>query len=441
MDPVDRILYQGLVDSVSKSLISRLPQWVFGWRLKRSEPESGQYSRNDYEWDNQRSKLKRLVSLREYGLKTDIVSCFASMPVERVCEEIERRSGTGKIPERLISMLQPWDSMPNRHGIPQRSMASAVIANMYMAPLDQCIDEFNAEHTISSRFRPLDSLSTRWMDDIWIFSNNDAQLRGLQIELQKVARQYELELNASKTNVYEGDELANQALKINHSAVEEGLSGDEIDLEPLEDLLDEIVDNPEETERPSIHFAMVRMRQQGLKTRLADIRDVAHRVPHGADHFARAFRDLGSWQDLQDWYLDYLDGDWACFEWSSAQLGTMFPARAKIDASLISRFESIANDRPGLPMAALTLQRLCKWKPASVKELVRALRDHADHPLERRLLALAALAVKDERRIVRELLSGYEENAVTLAMIEAASFKPIAVAADFEGRGDEARSA
>ena len=319
-------------------------------------------------------------------------------------------------------------------------MASAVIANMYLTPLDQRISAYNEENSqgkssgngVFASLLP-DHLSVRWMDDIWVFGTDEGLLRNLQVNLQKAARDYGLELNASKTGVYHGDELTELALRINHSAVDDALSGDEPNSVPLEELIDGIIAYPESVERSSIHFAMHRMRIHGLKNKLPLLQEIAPKMPHGADHLARAFRDFGVWKEMQDWYLDYLDGDWSCFEWSVAQFGTMFPTGGKVDSKLIARIESMANDRPSLPLMALALQRLCKWRPDAVKELVRNLQDRADMPLERRLLAMAALAVKDERRIISGLLTGYEENAVTRAMIEATSYQPFKVAPDFDG--------
>jgi hypothetical protein len=58
IEPLDRVLYQSLVDAVSKDLIGDLPSWVHGWRLDRSEPLLGEYAPNDYEWKKYRGHLK-----------------------------------------------------------------------------------------------------------------------------------------------------------------------------------------------------------------------------------------------------------------------------------------------------------------------------------------------------------------------------------------------
>src|SRR5689334_12681609 len=51
MDPLDRILYQALVDVESKKLIGALKPWVYGWRLVPDDPAPAQWSHNDNQHD------------------------------------------------------------------------------------------------------------------------------------------------------------------------------------------------------------------------------------------------------------------------------------------------------------------------------------------------------------------------------------------------------
>ena len=43
MEPVDRLAYQALVDSISRDLIGDMRGFVFGWRLPTRDPEKGRY--------------------------------------------------------------------------------------------------------------------------------------------------------------------------------------------------------------------------------------------------------------------------------------------------------------------------------------------------------------------------------------------------------------
>lgn len=432
MDPVDRLLYQGLVDRVSKRVTTGLEPWVFGWRLRRKNPKPGVMARNDYEWDRQRFNLSRLVTLYKYGFKTDIVSCFASMPINRIVEDIEHRApGPHAVADRLSDMLVQWDGAPDRSGLPQRNVASSLLANMYLMNLDEVVSEYNAR---SSRGKKLQkTLSTRWMDDLWVFGRNEGRLRRLQVDLQDRARSLGLELHAAKTGIYEGAALAEAALQTNHSAVEDGLFdlGSGIDLGPLEDLVDQLLEDPERADRTSIHFACVRLRQHSMKSRAADLLDEARRMPHAADHLSRLANDLGLWKSYMDWYPKYVKSDWARFDWSRAQLATMFPSKGKVSRGVIDALAAQMVSGPDLPLLAVCIQRLIRWEPDTARDLIRELTPDADHPLERRLLALGSLGLREPRQRVRDLLSAYDENQVTLRVIEDRGFRPIAVSSDF----------
>lgn len=432
IDAVDRVLFQALVDRQSKSLIGSLDPWVFGWRLPRKEPTSGRYSPNSTEWKLYRGSLSRLVALNSVGLKTDIVSCFASIAVPRVIEDIEREAGAGEVTARLIDMLQSFDGTPGRKGLPQRSKASSVLANMYLQRIDRVLREHEepiSDRSFDSFFRS-DGV-TRWMDDMWIFGADHASLRSVQVDIQRTAREAGLELNLGKTAVLDGEELAGAALSVQHSAVEGALSDHTPDSGPLEELIDRITEDPENSDRSSIHFALKRMREHRVDSRREDLVRVAPRMPHGSDHLARVFRDFRWWRDLQEWYLDYERSSWAVLEWSVANLGAMFPSKGGVSTEVRNRFAEILIDRPSLPLFALTAQRLASWDASTARETIRAVLPRADHPHERRILGLASLLVREEKTFIRAILKEYEENTVTLKLIEDRDFRPIKPSPDF----------
>lgn len=431
LEGVDRVLFQALVDRQSKRLIGDLDQWVFGWRLPRSEAVSGRYSPNRTEWKIYRNSLSGLVARNLVGLKTDLVSCFASMSVERVIEDVERKAGRGEITGRLADMLASFDGVQGRRGLPQRSKASATLANMYLQRIDRVLKEYEEpapDGTLASIFRP--GGVTRWMDDIWVFGDDRGDLRSAQRDIQRVARDAGLEIHMGKTEVLEGEELADVALSIQHSAVDDALEGDLPDSTPLEELIDKILEDPERSDRSSIHFAFKRMRDHKIESRRDRLIDAAPRMPHGADHLARVFRDFHWWRDLQEWYLDYGQSRWSV-EWSVASLGSMFPSKGGVRTEVRDWLADIITQRPSLPLFALAAQRLASWSPDVAKDVFRSVSSKADHPHERRILGLAALLAADERSFIRAMLREYEENAVTLKMIERRGFRPIKPAPDF----------
>ncbi|MFS0884410.1 RNA-directed DNA polymerase [Aeromicrobium sp. 179-A 4D2 NHS] len=435
MEPVDRLLYQAVVDRVSVRLTKGMQPWVFGWRLRRRKPAPGLMARNDYEWANQRNALYRLVEKQAFDLKTDIVSCFASMPIHRVIEDIEHRvDGQHAVVGRLTGMLHGWDAAPGRRGLPQRNAASSLLANMYLMNLDEAVTDYNEttrRSTSSSR-----KLSTRWMDDLWVFGHDEGRLRRLQVDLQDKARNLGLELHAAKTGIHEGDELARQALQTAHSAVDSALneplfSNDSPDTAPLRELVESLLEEPEAADRSSVHFACVRLRQKKMTAEAQLLLEQAERMPHVADHLSRLSNDLGLWKSYQTWYADYVKSDWARFSWSVAQLTTMFPSKSKVSDAVVTALVELMDDKPDLPVLAVGIQRLARWDSDTAKDLLRALESKSDHPLERRLLALGSLDLREPRHRIRDLLGAYPENQVTLRLIEDRGFKKLAAAKDF----------
>lgn len=359
MEPIDRLLYQALVDRLSKKLIGGLGPGVFGWRLPRTDPEAGSYSPNETEWKLYRGELSGLATINDCGLKTDIVSCFASIPVDRVAEEVEHRGGSGRVTERLIDVLKSFDGIPGRRGLAQRSKASAALANMFLMRLDTVLEsqrDRSAERQLFT-FVMNQGGATRWMDDIWIFGRDEAALRSTQVDLQQAARDAELELNMGKTAAFEGDDLVEAALRLQHSAVDEALSEDSPNVRPLEELLDRLISDPQNADRSSIHFALERMRKYKVTSRRDELIRVAPRMPHGADHLARALRDFRWWQDLQEWYLDYETSAWGKLRWAVANLGAMFPSTMRVSNAIYNRFADLLLARPQPPLFALCAMR------------------------------------------------------------------------------------
>lgn len=432
MEPLDRLLYQSLVDAASLKLIGSLPDWVYGWRLRRTRTRAGVYAPQAREWAKYRKYLKEASLLFDCGMKTDIVSCFASIPIERLCEEIEQRARINGVTRRLTDMLLAFNRIPGRTGLPQRSMASSTLANMYLERLNDVVGNYTVT-AAPPRLAELvgGDLAVRWMDDFWAFGDDQALLRSLQVDLQSIARSSGIELNLGKTDVYVDEDLWSTVAKIEHSAIDAAIELNPPDVEPLEHLIEQLVDSPEKADRTSIRFAMTRMRRQKLRGKLDDILTATPRMPHGADHLARAFRDFRVWRSRADWFLEYANSAWGEIGWSLAQIGTMFPTRIRPSRAVRQRFEEFMTTRTSFPLFALSAQRLSSWDPDHTRSLLRDLVDLIDSPQERRIVGLAAATLGEEAQFIRHVLGEYEENQLTLSLLEDRGFESIDPAPDF----------
>ena len=214
--------------------------------------------------------------------------------------------------------------------------------------------------------------------------------------------------------------------------MEEDLDGAQT-FEPLTDLVEKLLLNPELSSPSSIRFATVRMRQHSQFDQVNDFADNAMRMPHGSPALARLFRDSDFWRDMQEWFVDYEQTGWGKIDWAVAQFGRMFPTGEKPSQPLVDHMAECLSRGSPLALTALAAQRLAAWTADSARQVIRARMDAATHPLERRVLALAALSVQEEPGLIRALLDEYEENSVTLRMIEQRDFQPLPVKPDFSG--------
>ncbi len=431
MDPIDRLAYQALVDTVSVKLIGKQPVAAYGWRLPANEPKRGKYQSNATEWQGYREQLNWLSGNFESGLKTDIVSFFASIPLDRLEQKLQHRVGDGPIVQRIMSLLRGWDGVPSRRGLPQRSHASAVLANMYLSEVDDLLSVAGAPpSTAFGSFLAPDGRFARWMDDIWLFDSESSRLRSAQFELETLLRSMGLHMNTGKTHLLEGDELVHDARQVDHSAVDEALIEDIPSFEPLNDLIDRILASPEVASGTSVRFATVRMRNHQQYGRVQEFIDKAHLMPHAAGSLARLFRDSERWRDLDGWYTQYCGSDWMTTTWPAAQYATMFPRETSVPP-LADYFERLLTVGPAsLEMMAVAADRLASWHPARARVAIRECAKSPRTPLERRVLALAALTAGDERIYVTELLSEFEDNAVLLQMLKDLNFKAPGLVSD-----------
>jgi hypothetical protein len=431
LDIADRLSYHALTDNLSVKLIGSMSPDVYGWRLPAVDPKPGIYSHNNNQWDGYRSHLGLLADLYPIALKTDLVSFFASIPVGLAQEAIQDHCQKNEVTKRLCDMVDGFGSIPDRSGLMQRSTASAVLANMYVEPLDDVLKHHSSGMMVLGGSKVQHRSFARWMDDIWLFGIDAAAMRRAQMDLQAVAQTLGLNLNYAKTDVLEGKDVAEQAKEIEHSAVDDALE-DEPDFGPLEALIDKLLLQPEKASRTSLKFAATRMRKHNSRYRVQEIIGLARRMPHAADGWSRLFKEAFTNGSLQDWYLDYVASDWATHEWSVAYFGRMFPSETKARRPLCDFFEqSIRDANTGLPLLAVASQRLGAWDAGAARDSYREGYRRSSTPHARRVLALAALGAGETRAKVKSWLSMDRENAPTLAMLESYGWKGPKVQQDF----------
>lgn len=389
------------------------------------------------EWVTYQQHLTALSGLYSCGLMTDIVAFFPTISTNRLVDFIADKAGSSRVVTRLSQMLESWNKVNSRGGLPMRANASNVLASMYLQPIDDLLTAHGLDMRGGAFFshwrRLARGTASRWVDDMWLFGDDRGKLRAAQLDLESAFRGIALHMNLAKTDVLEGEELISKARQLEHSAVEVALDRDPRNWQPMDELIDIICTRPEHANPTSVRFVTVRLRKLRNFARVDDFLSIADRMPQAAGALARLFRDSGHYRDLYAWYQDYLESDWSRITLAAAQFGTMFPSAETPPGRFLQFLSDHVRSTNDLPMLAWSVQRLAAWNGDLAREVIRDLATRADEPHSRRVLALAALNAGIGRAWVRDLLAEFRENAVTLDLLAERNFQPISPGSDFVG--------
>lgn len=441
LDLLDRLGYQAIVDLNSAKLIGDMSPSAYGWRLIPGRPEAGKYASDRIQWDEYRTHIESAGGVYDAALRTDVVSCFASMQPDMVLDDVSSRAGGNASLDRLGSFLLGFDQLASRTGLPQRARPSSVLANMMMRHFDDVLEahaEVIPELMMIGSTQPAPRLSfVRWMDDMWLFGDDAAAMRRAQLELQETAMRFGLNLNSSKTEVLEGPDVHAQALEVELSAVDDGLLHQ--DSKALEELIEQVLESPDTAGRTRVKFMISRMLDHNVHYREQELVLAAPRMPHCADSLARYMRSRFRQESLSEWFLSEIHDAWDLLQWPHSHYLGMFPTDGSPPAGLRDyAAEKVSDLNTELPLLTVAAQRLAAWDPGYARTTIAGTVDHRSNPHERRILSLAALSAKETRMTTKRWLNQHAANAVTLRMLEDVNFRTPRVDASYAVAGPAA---
>lgn len=437
-DPVSRLAFNAAVLKGVSKLHADLPPWVYGWRLR-----NGKLSKNKPEWSAYVDSLPD-EDASGHGLITDITSFFASIDLVRLLEIVGAAAGK-TVPREIIAVVVDSHSKRlGRSGLPQRSFASAILANCYLQPIDDALNAALADSNISG--------VRRWMDDISAEGHDDA-LYGLLLDLQDCARQIGLELNSAKTHLTGASETARDLRSETLNTIEvefrkmklSEYSDEEVEIavddSVLVDLEREILNDPDAFGRPVIRSVLHSLTKYELFENAIEWQKVAHRVPHVADNLGRYLRHSmdDAWSgsvvsDCADWFIAYVASTYGRQNWVTSQFALAFDENnsPRIREVLVRWLDSSAD----LQQVAIAAERMSAMDPSYARYVMTARADGTSDPLLLRIFALGLLRAKADRATVSAILGRDKRNALLARYLEERSWKPPPVSVDF-GRSDD----
>ena len=386
MAPIDRVAYQCLADELSLVATRELPEWVFGWRVKRMNSKKGDYESNADEWKKFKKRILDHSEKFTYVIRLDVRSFFESVDTEVLLSSIGRFYKKTNTLHRLSRYFEQLNSRKNGTGLPQRSLASSILAHVPLASADAFLS-LKRNESGDDKVEPL-----RWMDDFWLFGNSEANLRSVAAEVEAALRHNGLGINPRKT-VFEECNVALSKMLLD-------ISGIVADGEDVAKKLLRIVDDSAEAPRRSDINFLLNFRG-GLTGEIE--KEILQSLPalsleklnHAADRIADFIRDKQDWKNHSVWYQELVKRQADQHSWSIAAWGRMFPDEIgkSEEANEIKDFFSerfVSHIQQSLlPLAA---NRLASWTPSSAKNLFTeflAQSDASDSFFSVRAIALA----------------------------------------------------
>jgi hypothetical protein len=155
-----------------------------------------------------------------YILKVDIANCFGSLNQHTLINVLNDSGYSRSLSTRLEAVLRSYSGERSSRGILQGMYPSDLLGNYYLAPIDRFLADYGV-------------LSSRYVDDIYMFVESVDAADHLLRELTPVLRSYDLVINEAKSVILPKSALITE----------------EPDLETLfEDAVDEISNQVEGTD-------------------------------------------------------------------------------------------------------------------------------------------------------------------------------------------------
>ncbi|MFD5524976.1 MULTISPECIES: RNA-directed DNA polymerase [Streptomyces] len=241
----DRIIYDALVFQIAPSIDKTIHPSVhsYRWNHKRELPIF---------WFGPWKRMRRLALStlrRDQTLRmasVDVSSFYEHIDVDILGDDLQCMTRDPAATQNLQNFLTRFQGINHSWGLPQGPVASGILANLYLAP----IDGFLARN----KFRFL-----RYSDDMMIFDSDWTNLRDVVVEVNSILRSRRLAIASHKTAIRDPEDAVELVHDIRRASiqysVDVGLPGAQADVRAL---FDEVTKS-EGPQSGSLRFAINRL--------------------------------------------------------------------------------------------------------------------------------------------------------------------------------------
>ncbi|MFJ3587462.1 reverse transcriptase domain-containing protein [Streptomyces sp. NPDC090231] len=260
----DRLVYDTLVFSIANLIEPQLHESVYSarWRKKGKGFWSPVNS-----WVSMQKRGIEIMNKTPFQLaRTDVMSFYEHIDVSTLGIDIESVGANPHIVERLITYLRMFQNSSHAWGIPQGPDASAILANLYLLPVDEFVQRSGIHYL-------------RYSDDMMLFDTERETLRNTLLEINSVLRSRRLSMSSTKTDIYDHDQSMSQLEDLEKDAINYGIRiGESGSEERLYKLFMQSIEGPQRDR--DVKFSLFRMGNikddRALSWTLRNLKDSHH---------------------------------------------------------------------------------------------------------------------------------------------------------------------
>lgn len=214
----DRLVYDTLVFSIAELVESQLHDSVYSARWgDNGKPFWSPVN----SWVSMQKRGVQLVSDTPFQLaRTDVVSFYEHIDIDTLAIDIQSTGASPGVVESLITYLRMFQSSSHAWGIPQGPDSSAILANLYLLPVDEFVHRENLKYL-------------RYSDDMMIFDTEMEALRNALLEINTILRSRRLSMSMTKTSIYDEAHTLSQLESLEKDAINYGIKIGEVGSEEL----------------------------------------------------------------------------------------------------------------------------------------------------------------------------------------------------------------
>lgn len=229
----DRIITFGITYLMAPYLDKKLPEGVYSYRLKPDKVTDRLFRDHEilkYPFLKKKTIHDRIDIVESWYVQwptfiekslfayeaggyrylaiSDVVSYFENIDLEILRDEIllKHLPSEQKIINLLMHILEYWtwrscEGKPVLRGIPQGNDISSFLGNIYLLPLDEAIIKFSRQKDIKY---------LRYMDDVKIFTKDEATARECIFVMNNVLRKLHLNIQGEKTLILKDEDIRDE---------------------------------------------------------------------------------------------------------------------------------------------------------------------------------------------------------------------------------------